>query len=69
MSEVPMFLFVIWLQVCKMDGLCVVFSFTVELVKWLLSSVSPALSVIAQGISLVLMFSCLLMLLLTLSAF
>lgn len=52
MSEVPMFLFVIWLQVCKMDGLCVVFSFTVELVQRLLSSVSPALSVIAQGIVL-----------------
>lgn len=35
-----------------MNGLCVVVSFTVELVQWLLSSVSPALSVISQGIVL-----------------
>lgn len=34
-----------------MDGLCVVVSFTVELVQWLLS-LSPALSVISQGIVL-----------------
>lgn len=51
-----------------MDGLCVVVSFTVELVQWLLSSVSPALSDFS-GNSLVLMFLCLLMLLLTVSAF